>query len=67
MASKDDIFIATDTGSCEIPGDPVPFVFTRGQTKVRANHPALKQVGWYFEPLDHSIGVVDYDAPKSRS
>jgi hypothetical protein len=54
MAKDESIFVATDSGVCAIPGDVVPFFFTRGLTQVRAGHPVLKLCPAFFEKEDQT-------------
>lgn len=53
MATKDDVFVATESGSCEVKGET--FVFVRNVTRVRAGHPLLKAVPDYFRPVEERI------------
>ncbi|HEY8766150.1 MAG TPA: hypothetical protein VIP09_02630 [Dehalococcoidia bacterium] len=64
MATKDTIYVVTESGAANL-GDPDNFFhFTKGRTKIRANHPALKQVPQFFEPLDADLEVREWP-PKS--
>jgi|GEM_PF-4222975 len=58
-ASRENIYIAIETGWVEITGDPVPFFFREGVTKILASHPAMKQVPMFFKPFDQYAGVVE--------
>lgn len=61
MATKTaDLFVAVETGVAnlnnkrpELPQNL--FYFTRGQTRVKAGHPVLKQCPDFFEPVDESV------------
>lgn len=50
---KDEIYVANESGSCEIKGEF--YVFRKGETRVRGDHPILKAVPDYFEPVDQSV------------
>lgn len=60
--SDNDIFIAKESGSAEIAGQPYNFV--KGVTRVRAGHPLLKACPDYFEQADTSI---HYDLEKATA
>ena len=63
MASKDTvIYIANETGFAVLPGGE-EFLFQKGVTKGRADHPVMKPCPVNFEPFDPSVGVVDYVKP----
>jgi hypothetical protein len=51
MAS--DILVATETFSTEIDGDL--FTVHKGQTRVREDHPLVKQNPGYFRAMDDSV------------
>jgi hypothetical protein len=51
--SDTDIYIAKESGSCEIDGQP--HIFVKGVTRVRAGHQLLKACPDYFEPADKEI------------
>lgn len=48
-----DIFVAIESGSCEVKGET--YVFVRGQTRIRAGHPLLKAVPDYFKPVEENV------------
>lgn len=50
------IYIATESGACEINGETQ--IFVKQRTRVREGHPLLKAVPDYFRPIDE---MVDYD------
>ena len=55
MPKKDkaEVFVATESGACEIDGEPL--IFTKGITRVRAGHPLLKAVPDYFAPVEDRV------------
>jgi len=57
-----DIYIATESGTAEVEGKP--FIFIKNVTRVRAGHPALRQLGAFFAPVDDR---VDYDVEKATA
>jgi hypothetical protein len=59
MAKDSVIYVANTTGFAVLP-DGTEFFFRAGSTKVRADHPVMKACPRNFEPLDASVGVVDY-------
>lgn len=56
------IYIAKETGFCEIDGNVVPF--TAGKTLVRAGHPLLALAGNSFEPVSDR---VHYDVEQATA
>jgi hypothetical protein len=64
MASKDRdvIYVANTTGFAVLP-DGTEFFFREAVTKVRVDHPVMKACPRNFEPLDPTVGVVDYVKP----
>ena len=56
------IYIAKQSGFCEIDGHVVPF--TKGVTLVRAGHPLLKRAGAHFEPVSDR---VHYDVEQATA
>jgi hypothetical protein len=51
------MLIATDTGVVEIDG--VPYSFTRGVTRLRADHPIVKAAAHVFKPIDSSYPEIE--------
>jgi hypothetical protein len=43
-----DVYLATESGSARVGDDN--FVFVKGETRVRAGHPLLKQCPDFFQP-----------------
>jgi hypothetical protein len=48
MAKDESVFVATDSGVCQIPGVVAPFYFIRGVTRVRAGHAVLRRCPAFF-------------------
>jgi hypothetical protein len=57
-----DIYVATESGSCEVAGEN--HVFVKGITRVRAGHPLLKAVPDYFKPIELE---VHYDVEQATA
>ena len=57
-----DIYVAKESGSAEVEGKP--FTFVRGVTRIRAGHPALRQLGQFFKPVEEN---VHYDIEQATS
>lgn len=53
MATKSDVFVATESGSTEVKGET--YVYVKNVTRVRAGHPLLKAVPTYFRPVEDRI------------
>jgi hypothetical protein len=64
MASKGAIFVANTSGWVLLPGGE-EFLFQKGVTKVRADHPVMRACPRNFQKFefDPSAGVVDYVKP----
>lgn len=56
------VFVATESGSCDIGGQI--HVFVRNVTRVRAGHPLLRAVPDYFRPLDE---LIHYDVEQATA
>lgn len=56
------VYIAIESGSAAVDGKP--FTFVRNVTRVRAGHPALKQLGQFFRPVED---FVHYDVEQATS
>jgi hypothetical protein len=52
--SRAAIMVATDTGAIDVDG--VPYFVYRNRTRVRADHPMVKNAPGLFKPVD-----ADYD------
>ena len=61
-AKKVDVFIANESGACQLGDDH--YTFVKGVTRIRAGHPLLEANPQYFEPVDES---VHYDIEHATS
>jgi hypothetical protein len=57
-----DIYVAIESGSAEVEGKP--FIFIRGVTRIRYGHPALRQIGQFFKPVEEN---VHYDVERATA
>ena len=57
-----DIYVAIESGSAEVEGKP--FTFIRGVTRIRYGHPALRQIGQFFKPVEEN---VHYDVERATA
>jgi len=57
-----DIYVAIESGSAEVEGRP--FTFIRGVTRIRYGHPALRQIGQFFKPVEEN---VHYDVERATA
>jgi hypothetical protein len=53
MTATDQVYVATQSGCCEIKGEL--FVFVKGVTRVRGGHGLLKACPDYFEAADEHV------------
>jgi len=60
--AKGDIYVATESGTCDIKGRQYPF--TKGVTRVRAGHELLKACPDYFELVSEH---VHYDVEQATA
>jgi hypothetical protein len=61
--TKDTIYVATESGSSEVDGQPI--TFTRGVTRIRAGHPLLKAVPDYWKPVEENLTYEVEQATKA--
>ena len=59
MASKDTTFVANTSGWVVLP-DGTEFLFQRGKTFVRRDHPVMRACPVNFEPFDPSASVTEH-------
>ncbi len=66
----DQVYVATQSGSSEINGEPV--IFLKGVTMVAEGHPLLDAVPDYFQPVEEKAGfdtatIVHHAAPEDTT
>lgn len=63
MTRSDQVYVATESGSCEVKGET--YIFVKNITRVRDGHPLLKNVGDYFKPVDDAVHYEVEQATKA--